>query len=201
MLPTLECQGTEKVEIRLIRRHCKERRYFAVYSIMVRLHHFVYGRTGCNVMFKHHSNPASMRQNWKEYAGERKKICSLQTVGFPRSVRRIFPATLFPTTWEWTLFRGEEWYGVCLPLFLTRGITFWTGTMASIRAPVDVHRKTHINSDRLDEAVWFAVGSMWWFRYAGTKRKGFISRHIETVPSLRSDTSCCPPGKTPCNVC
>ena len=27
------------------------------------------------------------------------------------------------------------------------------------------------------------------------KRKGFISQHIETVPSLRSDTSCCPQEK------
>ena len=56
-------KGTQKVEIRLIRRDCKGRQYLAVYS-MVRLHHFVHRPTGCNVMFNHHSKEAiSRRQN------------------------------------------------------------------------------------------------------------------------------------------
>ena len=84
---------------------------------------------------------------------------------------------------------------MCLPLVLSRRITFWTGTMASIRASVDIHKNTNINSNKLDEALWFSVGSMRWSRYANTKSKGFITRHIETVPSLRSDTSCGPPKR------
>ena len=45
--------------------------------------------------------------------------------------------------------------------------------MASIRAPVDVHRKTHINSDRLDEAVWFAVGYYVMVQVCWYKKKRF----------------------------
>ena len=82
----------EKVEIRLIRRHCKERHYFAVYS-MVR-YHFVHRRTGCNVMFKHHSKEAGLRwdKTDKNMCGERNTMCSWQTVRFPRSVRSKIPS-------------------------------------------------------------------------------------------------------------
>ena len=78
--------------------------------------------------------------------GEQTKFAGHKLLGFLSWHVETSEQGYFPITWGRTFCQGVT------RVFLSRRITFWTGTVASYRAPVDVNMSGHGTSKVDDKA-------------------------------------------------